>query len=296
FGAGMVVSEMIASEQLSRADPDALLKTERAGYGPFVIQLAGREARWMAEGARIAEARGADIVDINMGCPARKVTGGASGSALMRNLDHALTLIDAVVGAVKVPVSLKMRLGWDEASINAPELARRAEAAGVQMLTVHGRTRCQFFKGHADWRRITDVKRAVAIPVITNGDIETLSDIQQALALSGADAIMIGRGAYGAPWAPGLAANANGQPYDIQAPPPGMADIVEEHFEELRILYGDFLGLRTARKHLGWYIARVHGQTPVAQDWRARLCQSDNADAVRRNIRRCFGDDLRAAA
>ncbi|MGI9407505.1 MAG: tRNA dihydrouridine synthase DusB [Hyphomicrobiaceae bacterium] len=298
FGAGMVVSEMIASEQLSNADPEAVLKTERAGNGPFVIQLAGREACWMAEGARIAEAHGADIVDINMGCPARKVTGGSSGSALMRDLSHALTLIEAVVSSVKVPVSLKMRLGWDDDSLNAPELACRAENAGVQMLTVHGRTRCQFFKGQANWRAIANVKQAVRIPVIANGDVTSLDEIREALALSHADAIMIGRGAYGAPWAPGSAANDNTdiETQNIQAPPSGLANLVEEHFEAMLRHYGAYLGLRNARKHLGWYVARVHGETNAAQNWRTRLCRGDDPKSVRRDIRRCFGDARQDAA
>jgi len=203
LGAGLVVSEMTASDDLARGRPMTLLRAEATGIGPHVVQLAGCETRWMAEGARIAEAAGADIIDINMGCPARHVTGGQSGSALMRDLDHALTLIEATIGAVRVPVTLKMRLGWDHGSINAPELARRAQDAGVQLIAVHGRTRCQFYKGEADWEAVRAVRDAIDVPLVVNGDIMTHEDARDALAASGADAVMIGRGAQGQPWLPG---------------------------------------------------------------------------------------------
>ena len=180
-----------------------VLRCEATGIGPHVVQLAGCETHWMAEGARIAEAAGADIIDINMGCPARHVTGGQSGSALMRDLDHALKLIEATIAAVKVPVTLKMRLGWDDRSLNAPELARRAEAAGVQLITVHGRTRCQFYKGEADWSAVRAVRDAIGIPLVVNGDITSYEKAVTALEMSGADAVMVGRGAQGQPWLPG---------------------------------------------------------------------------------------------
>lgn len=255
YRAGLVVSEMVASELLVRGDAESAMRAERAGSGPHVIQLAGREPRWMAEGARAATDAGADIIDINMGCPAKKVTGGYSGSALMRDLDHALTLIEATVGATPLPVTLKMRLGWDHDTINAPELARRAEAAGVRLVTVHGRTRCQFYTGTADWAAIRAVKDAISIPLIANGDLVSPGDLARMLELTGADGVMVGRGSYGRPWMAGHLAMfaATGS---MPASPSGgtLHDLVRRHYEAMLAHYGDRVGVRAARKHLGWYL------------------------------------------
>ena len=256
FGAGLVVSEMVASQEVVQARPEARARAELGlGEAATAVQLAGRDPYWMAEAARLVEGMGARIIDINMGCPAKKVTNGWSGSALMRDLPNALRLIEAVVGAVEVPVTLKTRLGWDEDCLNAPELARMAEAAGIRMITIHGRTRQQFYKGHADWGAIRAVKQAVTIPVLANGDITDEASARAAVAASGADGVMVGRGAQGRPWQPALIAH---RLYGTPAPRiprgAGLAEMVAGHYEAMLSFYGSALGLKVARKHLGWYM------------------------------------------
>ncbi|MCQ1572500.1 tRNA dihydrouridine synthase DusB [Neorhizobium galegae] len=277
YGAGLVVTEMVASGELILNRGESWARLKGAGISPHMVQLAGREAQPMAQAARIAADNGADIIDINMGCPAKKVTGGYSGSALMRDPDHALSMIEATVNAVKVPVTLKMRLGWDENSINAPEIARRAEQAGIQLVTIHGRTRMQFYEGRADWDAIRAVRDAISIPLIANGDVESPEDAQAILARSGADAVMVGRGAQGRPWHVGwLAGHAAPSQAEI-------ADLVVEHYEAMLELYGREAGLRHARKQLGWYLDRYASNLPV-EEKAAIMISKDPADVSRRMI------------
>ena len=296
FGGQYCVSEMVASDQLARARIDMVRRAAGAGViAPLVIQLAGRDAEWMAEGARLAEAAGADVIDINMGCPSKSVTSGLCGSALMREPDHAMRLVEATVNATKLPVTLKMRLGWDETSLNAPEMAQRAEGAGVRMLTIHGRTRSQFFRGSADWAAIAPVVQAVRIPVIANGDIATAAGAKRALELSGAAGVMVGRAAQGKPWLPAAIERALKQGGEVSPPPRARL------LQSLLALYDDTIefyegahGVRIARKHIAWMIDAEFGAG--AREIRKEICMLGDPGRVREALIQLFDDGLDRAA
>jgi tRNA-dihydrouridine synthase B len=289
-GASFVVSEMVASDEFVRGHEETRLRAEGEGVTPHIVQLAGCDANWLAEAARLAEASGADVVDINMGCPAKRVTGGWAGSALMRNLDHAVKLVEATVAATRLPVTVKMRLGWDEASRNAPELARRAVDAGARVITVHGRTRQQFYKGEADWAAISAVRAAVpAVPLVANGDIRSAADARACLAQSGADAVMIGRAALGRPWLPGLIAHElrSGQAPDEPELAVKLAAALE-HFEALVAMMGP-AGVRHARKHLAASLddAFMHGAAR-ALALKPAICTEGDAGRVTSLMQEAF--------
>jgi tRNA-dihydrouridine synthase B len=277
-GAGLVVSEMIASQAMIRQNVKTLkMATNCAEEFPMAVQLAGCEPEVMAEAAKLNEDRGAAIIDINMGCPVKKVVNGHAGSALMREEEKAIRIVAATVNAVDLPVTLKMRTGWDEHSRNAPNLAKMAEDAGVKMITVHGRTRCQFYNGRADWDFIAEVKDAVSVPVVANGDVTTLDDAKTILEKSGADGVMVGRGTYGKPWF--LAQVEEYLRSGQRIPDPSIArqhDILRRHYQEMIAHYGEHGGVRMARKHIGWYTKGL----PGSAEFRSRINHIPEAAAA----------------
>jgi len=295
YGAGLVVSEMIASGALSVGNEDMRRKLAASPGLPHMVQLAGCEVEWMARAARIAEDAGADIIDINFGCPAKRVTNGFAGSALMRVPNLAQRLVEAVVGATSRPVTVKMRLGWDDDNLNAPDIARRAVQAGAQMITVHGRTRQQFYKGAARWEPVCSVVGAVAVPVVVNGDIFDLATAREALDKSGAAAVMIGRGAQGQPWRVGQIAAGLAEQAPVPAPVGDeLVEIVIEHYEGVLSEYGVEVGVRAARKHLDWYLEA--SGIAIDRETRRRLVEGQDPAEVIASIRSIFASELREAA
>jgi tRNA-dihydrouridine synthase B len=294
-GAAYVATEMVACDAFAKGRPDVVRRAAGEELPLRVIQLVGRDPQWVAAGAKLAEKAGADIIDLNFGCPCKEVTGALSGSALMREPELAARIISAAVEATDRPVTLKMRLGWDDNSRNAPELAAQAERLGIQAITVHARTRNQFYKGKADWNAVAEVRQATRLPLIINGDIVSAATAREAMARSGADGVMIGRGAYGRPWVMAAIDAALKAPDDRAENEPGMGrrlEIVLQHFSETLKFYGDSLGVKIFRKHLGWYVEQAFMPADAAQRRAAksRLCQIDNPTTVESSIIALWSD------